>query len=509
MAEISIEKIKKLPHSELLKLIEAVKADALKSDALKDKFDEYGVDLEEFKYVPICFIDLEVSARTDHGIIYLNNKLLESGNVSDISHYVVHEVTHFLQQTTGDGPTQGSTDDNYLDNKYEIEGFRTQTEFLADTQGEEVAEEYVDDVLDHHEVPKNERKERMESLLAVAKTSRLNVLRKIAAAPRIRSLSPRARLRPAVRPVEHIKPLGAGEFESHKGPSGIDLDRPSTKAVKEPTPTPVGTSVPDKPITSVKKEYSVRLDSDGKFTKENNPHLFDDSGNYSKNVDVSKLYKEIGDAKTAQRVEIRQRAIAERKANDAAKKVQRNIDRNQSISNFKGNVLSFFDKIKSNKLAIGGVGSLVGLAILSSYIFGNGSVPVASGNIEKEIISKIPKPTIEINGNKLRNSAQLLLSSLEANDDPEFKDVEFRLNGLITQLDAINSIKLDLSDSAQVTNFAKSVKKFDNSAIYTLNALFEINNDDDIIGQIINKFVNDLSLFVEQIHKTREIKSSI
>lgn len=180
MADISIEKIKKLPHSESLKLIEAIKADALKSDALKDKFEEYNVDIEEFKYVPICFTDLEVSARTDHGIIYLNNKLLESGNISDISHYVVHEVTHFLQQTTGDGPTQGSTDGDYLDNEYEIEGFRTQTEFLSETQGEDVAEEYVEEVLDHHEVPKSERKERMEALLAVARFSRLNVLKNIA-----------------------------------------------------------------------------------------------------------------------------------------------------------------------------------------------------------------------------------------------------------------------------------------------------------------------------------------
>lgn len=167
MPDISIDKIKKIPHSKLLKIIDAVKKDALKSGVLEEKFEEYGVDIVEFEYVPVCFEDLDVSARTDHGIIYLNEKLLRTGNIADISHYVVHEVTHFLQQTTGDGPTQGSNDDDYLDNKYEIEGFQTQTEFLSDTQGEEVAKEYIDDVLDHHDVPKNKRKERMEALLAV------------------------------------------------------------------------------------------------------------------------------------------------------------------------------------------------------------------------------------------------------------------------------------------------------------------------------------------------------
>jgi hypothetical protein len=131
-------------------------------------FQEYEVDLDEIDLIPICFSELEVSARTEHGIIYLNYSLLSDGDFENDDHYLAHEIDHFLQQTTGSQPTQGSTDDSYLDNEFEQEGFQTQTKYLSETKGDEAAEQYVDKVLDHHEVEGKERKEKRKELLQLA-----------------------------------------------------------------------------------------------------------------------------------------------------------------------------------------------------------------------------------------------------------------------------------------------------------------------------------------------------
>jgi uncharacterized protein YxeA len=81
--------------------------------------------------------------------------------------YGVHEMTHWLQQTTGTKATKSSDDGSYLDNPYEQEGFQNQVEFIADQFGDQEAEQYVDDLLEHHEVEdKKEVKEKKETLMA-------------------------------------------------------------------------------------------------------------------------------------------------------------------------------------------------------------------------------------------------------------------------------------------------------------------------------------------------------
>jgi hypothetical protein len=161
MAKINISK------SEASKIIDKAKERIKSHDAVKDAFDKHGIDIDEVDDVVICFSDLDVSARTDHGIIYLNWALLDEG-FPENDHYLAHELTHFAQQTTGDGPTEGSTDDTYLDNKYEQEGFQVQTEYLSETKGDDVAESYIDNVLKYHEVPKSERAEKKKELLQLA-----------------------------------------------------------------------------------------------------------------------------------------------------------------------------------------------------------------------------------------------------------------------------------------------------------------------------------------------------
>lgn len=169
-----IEKITKkagseMDYSDQIKLINEAKQRVKSSDTIKDVFDKYEISLDEIDLVPVCFAELDVSARTDHGVIYLGNHLLE--DPESIDHYLAHELTHYAQQTTGDGPTKGSNDENYLSNPYEVEGFQNQTEYLSETRDDETAEDYIEMVMDHHGEKGKERKNKRKQLL------RLNALK--------------------------------------------------------------------------------------------------------------------------------------------------------------------------------------------------------------------------------------------------------------------------------------------------------------------------------------------
>lgn len=159
-----------MDNKESLQLINKTKESIKDSDVIKNVFKKYKVDVSELEFIPICFSDLEVSARTAHGVIFINNNLLDNVSKEDreaaIDHYLVHEIVHWVQQTTGTRPTKGADSGDYLENEEEIEGFQNQSEFLADTRDEKAAEKYIDQVLDHHEVHDDEaRDSKKEELL--------------------------------------------------------------------------------------------------------------------------------------------------------------------------------------------------------------------------------------------------------------------------------------------------------------------------------------------------------
>lgn len=157
-------------------IIEEVRHKLKASDTIKSLFKEYNIDLIELDFFPIVFSKtLDVSARTEHGIIYLNDKLKET--LDDIPHYVAHEITHVLQQTTGSKPTKGSNDNDYLDNEFEIEGFQQQSKFISETEGKDEAEDYINKVLDHHAVSDKKFDLKKDELLAEA-SKQLNLFEK-------------------------------------------------------------------------------------------------------------------------------------------------------------------------------------------------------------------------------------------------------------------------------------------------------------------------------------------
>ena len=165
--KISLEEIKKIPAELLQSLINKAKRKLKNDETMQNIFKEYGVDVNIIDFIPTAFSDLEVSAKTDHGIVYLNYKLLCDGDFNKDYSYLIHEYTHWAQQCLRDKPTQSADDGEYLDNPHEKEGFQNQIEYIANEFGEDEAEKYVDDLLNHHEVnDKKEKTERKDELMS-------------------------------------------------------------------------------------------------------------------------------------------------------------------------------------------------------------------------------------------------------------------------------------------------------------------------------------------------------
>lgn len=178
-----MSQVRKLPYRTLNRLLKKMRDHLKKDEVVQKMFKDYEVDIEEIDFIPMKFGKLDVSAKTDHGILIFNWKLLCDGDFLEDYSYGVHEITHWLQQTTGTKPTQSADDGSYLDNPYEQEGFQNQVEYIAKNEGEDKAEAYVDDLLEHHEVEdKKEFEDKKEILMSkAADKSRIGDIKKLLA----------------------------------------------------------------------------------------------------------------------------------------------------------------------------------------------------------------------------------------------------------------------------------------------------------------------------------------
>lgn len=154
-SKMTISEIKKMPLSFLLRIIDKAKKEIKKDKTMVRICEEYDVSIDEIDYIPTYFKDLDVSATTDHGVVYLSYNLLLDGFSKKNWSYLIHEYSHFFQQTAANKATKGSAEGEYLHNPHEQEGFANQVEFLANHFGDDEAEDYVDDLLDHHDEDDN------------------------------------------------------------------------------------------------------------------------------------------------------------------------------------------------------------------------------------------------------------------------------------------------------------------------------------------------------------------
>lgn len=144
------------------KLIQKLKKALKKEEAFLSKCEEYDKDPDFIHEVHVSFEPLDVSAKTVNGKIFLNQKLFEQGDWHDQMRYLVHEMTHVMQQEAG--VVDGTVDkEDYLDDKNEQEAFQVQLEYMDDNTPEEV-QDYIEQLMDHHDIKGKERRRKIRLL---------------------------------------------------------------------------------------------------------------------------------------------------------------------------------------------------------------------------------------------------------------------------------------------------------------------------------------------------------
>jgi len=144
------------------KLVKRLKKDLKNQEQYEEKCKEYQEDKDFIDSVEIFFAPMDVSAKTVNGTIILNENLLE-GEWDEIQRYIIHELTHVLQQINGlvDGPIEKG---KYLDDENEQEAFRIQLDYMSDHDTPEEIQEYLENLLDHHNIKGKKRQEYIKEL---------------------------------------------------------------------------------------------------------------------------------------------------------------------------------------------------------------------------------------------------------------------------------------------------------------------------------------------------------
>ena len=84
--KIPLSQVKKMPYKSLNRMIKKMREYLKHNEVMQKMFKEYKVDISEIDFIPMMFGNLDVSAKTDHGIIIFNYKFYEMGIFSRTSH---------------------------------------------------------------------------------------------------------------------------------------------------------------------------------------------------------------------------------------------------------------------------------------------------------------------------------------------------------------------------------------------------------------------------------------
>jgi|TARA_R110001583_G_scaffold16234_18_gene66341 hypothetical protein len=156
---------KKKDHKSLLTILNALSKIRLSlagSELAREICIEHGKDPSLLIGVPIDFSkDVESSAVTEDGRIVLNETLLD-GEFEILMRYVIHELVHVMQHIDGGA---GDRDEDYLDRESELEAFRYQIEYDSANRSEEDVEEYIEGLLDFHDISGKDRGQKEKELM--------------------------------------------------------------------------------------------------------------------------------------------------------------------------------------------------------------------------------------------------------------------------------------------------------------------------------------------------------
>jgi hypothetical protein len=149
---------------EKIMLLSELRSTLINDKIAKEICKENNIDNTFLLGVPISFDELDVSAKTVDGSILLNQKLMEK-EFDIVMRYVIHELVHAIQHADGKSRDKEDKAKDYLDKQTEVDAFIEQIKFDKENRGEEAAEEYVEELLDHHDLFGKKRKEKKEELL--------------------------------------------------------------------------------------------------------------------------------------------------------------------------------------------------------------------------------------------------------------------------------------------------------------------------------------------------------
>ena len=149
---------------ERIMLLSEIRSTLINDKIAKEICKENKIDKDFLLGVPISFDELDVSAKTIDGSIILNKKLIEK-EFDIVMRYVIHELVHAIQHADGKSKDNGDKERDYLDKETEVDAFVEQIKFDKENRGEEAAEEYVEELLDHHNLTGKKREEKKEELL--------------------------------------------------------------------------------------------------------------------------------------------------------------------------------------------------------------------------------------------------------------------------------------------------------------------------------------------------------
>jgi hypothetical protein len=143
MKEIVAKRIQNIKRKkEMEDFIEKLKEITKKEEAYIEICEKYNKDIDFIDDVNISYDDnLDVSAKTINGDIFLNGKLFDSKEMNDNVRYFCHELTHVAQQAAGavDGPVDK---EDYLDDPNEQEAFQVQLDFMKEHEPPEEIEKF-------------------------------------------------------------------------------------------------------------------------------------------------------------------------------------------------------------------------------------------------------------------------------------------------------------------------------------------------------------------------------
>lgn len=147
-------------------LIDSIKHLLKDNKIVQKMFSDFGVDIDELDNMPVEFAKIKPSAKTKNGKVILNEKLLEDGDFKDDIHYIVHEAKHWLQQKfSRDDKYKHDDSLDYLDLPAEIEAFTVQIAFMKDFYGDSYAKEYLEELLNFHQLEGKERNRKRDQLM--------------------------------------------------------------------------------------------------------------------------------------------------------------------------------------------------------------------------------------------------------------------------------------------------------------------------------------------------------